>query len=397
MLHYSLWDLKVFEQEFLKFSPERLIKVQKGGASFFLVFDRRDYCVKFYSSFPGYRLVHIPVSRVYGSDVLSDLYPARVVRAKVLNNDRVFGIWFTKSKFEFAIIFELIGSHTNFVVLNGDGKVIYLGRKIKDGRGLKTGAYYSLPEKNIFVNTPQRVCIDEIDPSTVIKGYVCTSGEIGSWSHAKREDAICIEYQPYTYAVEKYFEDIEGYKKHESGDAKLIASYIDAVKSKFPHDYIFDTDIVEVGQLKIPVKKGVRVSKLVGQWRASVFASMSRKDQEAKSYKGMMEYTSPSGKRVLVGKTADVNHRLTFNMAKKHDYLFHIRDFPGAHVVIFTEGDEPTEEDIVFCANLALRHSKAGGGKQEIIYAPVSDICRRKGMPKGLVLFKKYKSILLEK
>jgi len=44
-----------------------------------------------------------------------------------------------------------------------------------------------------------------------------------------------------------------------------------------------------------------------------------------------------------------------------------------------------------------LRHSKAGGGKQEIIYAPVSDIFRRKGMPKGLVLFKKYKSILLEK
>lgn len=397
MQHYSLWDLRVFEGEFLRFSPLHLAEIRREGHTFFLVFRNQHYAVKFHSTFPGYRLVHVPESSLSGGEVLTDLVPAKVLSAKVLNNDRIFGIWLRNSNFDFAVIFELLASLSNFLVINSEGKVLYTGRRIRDKRGLRPGALYELPEKHTFEKL-QRVFenLGALDPGLIEKGYFCRGEEQNCWSPVKLADASCIEYYPYTYAIEMYYETLES-PGQKAPDENILRKYIDIIQSSFTGDYVFDSDEIEVNSFKVPVSKGVKVSKLVGEWRAQLLARESRKVIKRKRESSILEFESPSGKTVLVGRSAEANHRLTFNLARKHDYIFHVRDYPGSHVILFTQGSEPSPEDVNFCARLALKYSKAGGGKIEVLYAPVSRVFRRIGMPKGLVMFRTYETVLVEK
>ncbi len=76
-------------------------------------------------------------------------------------------------------------------------------------------------------------------------------------------------------------------------------------------------------------------------------------------------FRGPGGSRILVGRTAQDNHRLTFHIAPPHAWWFHIRDLPGAHVVI--SDPDPPEEDLAEAARLAVWFSDArAGGEGEV-------------------------------
>lgn len=105
-------------------------------------------------------------------------------------------------------------------------------------------------------------------------------------------------------------------------------------------------------------------------------------------------FVSPGGFKVYVGKNARGNEKITFKVAGPDDIFFHVKDSPGAHVILKTGGREPQKEDILFAATLALKYSKlARDGKGIVSYTKKKNIKKPSGAPKGLVLLKEEKTI----
>jgi predicted ribosome quality control (RQC) complex YloA/Tae2 family protein len=110
------------------------------------------------------------------------------------------------------------------------------------------------------------------------------------------------------------------------------------------------------------------------------------------------QHTAPSGRVVLVGKSSRGNEFLVRRKAAKEDLWFHVKDWPGAHVVLRTEGRAPAPpEDIAFAAGLAVRFSGARGkGKVGVIMALVKDLGRPKGGLPGQVTVKRFRTVFAE-
>lgn len=72
------------------------------------------------------------------------------------------------------------------------------------------------------------------------------------------------------------------------------------------------------------------------------------------------EFTSVTGHRILVGRSAADNRILTFQEARGHDAWLHVRGVPGSHVVIpLSRGREPDLETLLDAAHLAIRYSRS--------------------------------------
>jgi len=70
-----------------------------------------------------------------------------------------------------------------------------------------------------------------------------------------------------------------------------------------------------------------------------------------------LSFTAPDGATILVGRNSRQNDRLTFKMASGNDLWFHARGIAGAHVILRTAGQEPSEESIQRAAELAAYYS----------------------------------------
>lgn len=110
------------------------------------------------------------------------------------------------------------------------------------------------------------------------------------------------------------------------------------------------------------------------------------------------EYKAPSSRTVLVGKSSKGNDYLLRHKADKEDLWFHVKDRPGAHVLLRTGGSAPVpDEDLVFAANLAAHFSAARGkGKVDVMVAAAKDVDRLKGGLPGQVTVKRFRCILAE-
>ncbi len=70
-------------------------------------------------------------------------------------------------------------------------------------------------------------------------------------------------------------------------------------------------------------------------------------------------YKSPSGFDILVGRNNKENDLLTLKTASKSDIWLHTKDIPGSHVILKTNGENATADDIYCAAAIAAWHSKA--------------------------------------
>lgn len=90
-----------------------------------------------------------------------------------------------------------------------------------------------------------------------------------------------------------------------------------------------------------------------------------------------VEWTGPAGERVLVGRNAAGNRKLTFQVARGTDWWMHVRDRPGAHLVLPMEARDrtPPLELLLAAAQIALVHAKLPPGvAAEIQYTRARDV-----------------------
>ena len=106
------------------------------------------------------------------------------------------------------------------------------------------------------------------------------------------------------------------------------------------------------------------------------------------------EYKSVEGLRILAGRNNTDNDQLTFKLAGPKDIWFHAKDLAGSHVILFTEGREPSDESIRLAASIAAYHSKGKNSENvPVDYTRVKFVKKPKGAKPGMVIFTDNKTI----
>lgn len=127
------------------------------------------------------------------------------------------------------------------------------------------------------------------------------------------------------------------------------------------------------------------------------FVKKKKKDKKKKKggeKREPLAYTTSDGYKVLVGRNNRENDRLTFKLAGRKDVWFHTKDIPGSHVVLFTEGKEPSESAIFEAAALAAYHSKGRESENvPVDYTLIRYVKKPNGAKPGMVIFTHNKTV----
>lgn len=98
-------------------------------------------------------------------------------------------------------------------------------------------------------------------------------------------------------------------------------------------------------------------------------------------------WQGPTGQHILVGRNANGNRLLSFQRARGHDVWLHIRERPGAHLLIPCRPSHPPSlQLLLIAAELSL--AAAGipeGVAQDVMYTFARNVRALKGAPDGLV------------
>ena len=100
------------------------------------------------------------------------------------------------------------------------------------------------------------------------------------------------------------------------------------------------------------------------------------------------KFVTSGGYLVLVGRNNMQNDKLTLKTAERHDIWFHTKDIPGSHVILVTEGEEPSERDYTEAARIAAHFSQAKGASVAVDYTKVANIKKPGGSKPGFVIYK---------
>ncbi len=104
---------------------------------------------------------------------------------------------------------------------------------------------------------------------------------------------------------------------------------------------------------------------------------------------------STDGFQVFVGKNNRQNDYLTMKIAGDSDIWLHVKDIPGAHVIIKTGGMEVPATTLIEAAGLAAFFSKARKSKNvPVDYTLKKYVRKPKGARPGMVIYERQKTIM---
>lgn len=117
-------------------------------------------------------------------------------------------------------------------------------------------------------------------------------------------------------------------------------------------------------------------------------STVSRGRAKAAPRQPFIEYEGWRGMKILVGRGAADNDRLTTKVARPHDVWMHARGVAGAHVVVpLVKGTECPQELLLDAATLAVHHSDAKGADfAEVTWAERRYVRKPKGFAAGKVV-----------
>lgn len=109
-----------------------------------------------------------------------------------------------------------------------------------------------------------------------------------------------------------------------------------------------------------------------------------------------LRFKVSDGFDVFAGRNSRQNDALTIHVAQEDDLWFHAKNMPGSHVILFTQGRQPTDQAIVDAASIAASLSEARKGRVEVDYTYRKNIWKPNGARPGMVLFKNQYSMIAE-
>ena len=121
-----------------------------------------------------------------------------------------------------------------------------------------------------------------------------------------------------------------------------------------------------------------------------------RQPQRRKTRPSPYRYITGGGLSVMAGKNNAENDALTFRTASRSDVWLHTKDIPGSHVILFTDGGEPPEGDLLEAASIAAYHSKGKGSENvPVDYTLVKHVKKPSGAKPGMVIFTNNRTVFV--
>lgn len=132
------------------------------------------------------------------------------------------------------------------------------------------------------------------------------------------------------------------------------------------------------------------ITEIRGELYHSGYASKMRNYTEKKKQTPtFIKYRTSGGFTLLCGKNNLANDYLTFKVAEKQDWWFHVKGQPGSHVIMqCPRGAEPGELDFTEACVVAACNSKAGeGAAADVDYTPVRYVKKIAASKPGHVIY----------
>lgn len=105
----------------------------------------------------------------------------------------------------------------------------------------------------------------------------------------------------------------------------------------------------------------------------------------------VLRFETSGGYEVLCGKNNIANEYITFRLAQRDDWWFHVKNMPGSHVVMrCAPDDDPPERDFTEAASVAAVYSKAvAGASVPVDYTKVRYVKKPPASKPGFVTYSK--------
>ncbi len=100
-----------------------------------------------------------------------------------------------------------------------------------------------------------------------------------------------------------------------------------------------------------------------------------------------LKFKTSGGYTVLCGKNNKQNDHITTKLSAKTDWWFHVKNLPGSHVLMQSNGEEPSEKDFTEAAEIAAYYSKAEGDNIAVDYTQIKHIKKPAGSKPGFVIY----------
>jgi predicted ribosome quality control (RQC) complex YloA/Tae2 family protein len=126
-----------------------------------------------------------------------------------------------------------------------------------------------------------------------------------------------------------------------------------------------------------------------------VQAPPEKKKKPKDEPRGPRKFLSRDGFEILVGRSNTENDELTIRTARGNDLFFHVRGFPGSHVIVRTKKDKSVPlETLLDAGALAVHYSKVRGNtRADVSYCPRKYVSKPRGAKPGLVTVANEKTI----
>ena len=394
-------------------------------------------CLDHQHPFISFCAVDESISTITGglSDVMrKELKEAIVLGISLLNNDRVVDIHLMKTndyfeKEEKHLILELIPFRTNLLLLDKSNNIYYAAHysSLDSPRPIVRGIPYEPIKKNdSFIENEEVMSLDAIKKQASDYVYQAKAKRILEryeplFKYIKvrikslkqklkvldqeYKDAeaklIYQEHGNYLLAfinepeeLEKYIKDnnleidrnepigqiANGYfKRYKKAKRTLEINRQEYKKA------IKEIEYLEVSQSQLDYMNDEDMYELAKEIMPHKFKANQKKEVRTSKY----SYVLVDNVKIYFGKNMQQNNDISFKIAKKEHYYFHIKDYHGSHVVIAS--DNPNKEMKLTAAEMCLILSNKTSG--DVQFTQIKNI--KKGPELGLALLNTYELITL--
>ena len=182
--------------------------------------------------------------------------------------------------------------------------------------------------------------------------------------------------------AQKYFKE---YKKKQTA-AKMLVKLLEQGEREIEY---LATVLYEVESATGEQALGEIRQELKSQGYLKYYKVRAKKQKPADFYR----YRSSDGFLILVGRNNLQNEKLTLHTARGKDLWFHVKNAPGSHTVVMSEGKDIPLTTQNEAAQLAVLHSSlAGGAKVPVDYTFVKNIRKTGDLRPGMVLYESYET-----
>lgn len=183
--------------------------------------------------------------------------------------------------------------------------------------------------------------------------------------------------------AQRYYKKYSKLKNAES----VLTQEIEKAKSEI--EYI-DTLLDEISRAESISELSEIKNELISQGYIKEKKSTKKDSKPLAPIQAM----TTTGFKVSIGRNNTQNDKLTLKVAKKNDIWLHVKDCPGSHTIIHTEGKDVAASTILEAANLAALHSKCKNSSNVAVdYTLVKYVKKPIGAKPGMAIYTNYKTV----